>query len=444
MSNVNSGMKLPSPSVMRMLELLSVFPAYLHGEVMKQVYVQGIGKKEHFDLVALGFMNSTEGLVTSKLTPGGFYTGVWCRDASYIINESFMMGKHEKVTEWLEWIWKHQISSKDDNDNDRGRPFKFVHGRGSPEMSYRMVAAQKDSDSTGAKFFADFAGALPTSIQNGYCEVYGKSPDVDSTALMTSVTCKCCMGNDPLAAKLIPMLRNAIKFLESRDLDGDLLLEQGPNEDWMDRMLRSGKLVYNQGLWIDALRQWSALLRKSGKNEEEAGKAGKKAESVTEAVESKLWRNDLVCYADESTTGNPNDAKITQDIFFFLLAIREKKYSQERIAQTMATVERVLWKKHGSACQEPPSKNTVPPTLGPYKYQNGGVWSWTNATEILARLSYGQIKEPRILLERILPVAQLEWIDPNNTRSGGAFPFRTGIAATRTALREFLTLSHQA
>ena len=442
-------MKLPSASVMRMLELLSVFPAYLQGEVMKQIYVQGINKKKHFDLMVSGFMNSTADLVTSKLTPGGFYTGVWCRDASYILNESFIMGKRERVSEWLEWIWRHQIGGDDNhNNNNNNGPVKFVHGRGSPEMSYRMVAAasQKNSDSTtGVNFFSDFAGALPTSIQNGYCEVYGKSPDVDSTALMTSVTCKCCMGNERLAVKLIPRLRNAVKFLESRDLDGDFLLEQGPNEDWMDRMLRSGKLVYNQGLWIAALRQWSALLRNSGKNEEEADKADAKADHVTEAVESKLWRSDRACYADQSTIGgNPTDVKITQDIFFFLLAIRAKKYSQDRIGQTMATTQRVLWKKHGSACQEPPSTNTVPPTLGPYKYQNGGVWSWTNATEILARLSYGQIKEPRILLERILPVAHLEWIDPNNTRSGGAFPFRTGIAATRTALREFLRLSHHA
>ena len=98
-------MKLPSASVMRMLELLSVFPAYLQGEVMKQIYVQGINKKKHFDLMVSGFMNSTADLVTSKLTPGGFYTGVWCRDASYILNESFIMGKRERVSEWLEWFW---------------------------------------------------------------------------------------------------------------------------------------------------------------------------------------------------------------------------------------------------------------------------------------------------------------------------------------------------
>jgi glycogen debranching enzyme len=310
-------------------------------------------------------------------------------------------------------------------------------------MGYRMLhAAQKGPSSAGPNFFAEFKGALPTSIQNGYCEVYGKSPDIDSTALMVSVTCKCCLGNERLALKLIPRLRDALTYLEGRDLDGDMLLEQGPNEDWMDRMLRTGKLVYNQGLWIAALTQWSTLLRTVGKNEE-ADLADGKADSVIEAVESKMWRSDWDCYADESTTGNPGDAKITQDICFFLHSIKNKKHSQERINKTLATIEKTLWKAHGAACQEPPSKNTVPPILGPYKYQNGGVWSWITATEVLTRLSYGQIKESRLLLERVLPVAHLEWVDPNNTRSGGAFPFRTGIAATRTALRNFLALSRK-
>ena len=47
-------------------------------------------------------MESTNQLVTGdKITPGGFYTGVWCRDASYILNELVEMGRNEAAGRWL-------------------------------------------------------------------------------------------------------------------------------------------------------------------------------------------------------------------------------------------------------------------------------------------------------------------------------------------------------
>lgn len=420
-------MNLASPGFMRVLELLSVFPAYLHGEVMKQIYLQGISRKVELNSMAAGFMNSTAAFVESKLTPGGFYTGVWCRDASYIINELSNMEKHSLVAQKLEWIWRHQIRENAD--------VKFVHGRGTPEMNYSMQYLRGDSSTIN--FLKSANGALPTSIQNGYCEVYGQNPDIDSTGLMVSVTCKCCLQDEQLSNRLIPRIRNAVSYLESRDLDGDLLLEQGPNEDWMDRMLRSGKLVYNQGIWITTLLRWARLLRRSG-FANEADDADQKAALVANSVENILWNSQKECYLDQSES--QQQTRITQDMCFFLLAMKEGNYSKERVEKSLSTVEKVLWKQYGASCQEPPSRVTAPPILAPYKYQNGGVWPWITSAEILARLSYSQVQEPKLLLQRILPVAHLEWIDPNNMRNGGAFPFRTGIAAIRTALRKFLEI----
>ena len=41
---------------------------------------------------------------------------------------------------------------------------------------------------------------------------------------------------------LIPRMLKAVKYLQSRDIDGDGLLEQKHNEDWMDTLLRTGNV----------------------------------------------------------------------------------------------------------------------------------------------------------------------------------------------------------
>ena len=58
----------------------------------------------------------------------------------------------------------------------------------------------------------------------------------------------------------------AVEYLENRDIDNDGLLEQGPNEDWMDTALQSGKIVYSQGCWIYGLTHLSVLLSKTWKD----------------------------------------------------------------------------------------------------------------------------------------------------------------------------------
>jgi hypothetical protein len=72
-------------------------------------------------------------------------------------------------------IWSHQI--------DPGRE-KLVYGRGSPEMKFTSEEAKENKQK-------EFAGALPTTIyQDGFSEVYGQNPDIDSAALMISTTAR--------------------------------------------------------------------------------------------------------------------------------------------------------------------------------------------------------------------------------------------------------------
>ena len=136
---------------------------------------------------------------------------------------------------------------------------------------------------------------LDTVYQAGFSEIYGLNPDIDSTALMISTsswiltrsllreaedeqphkkekrqssentsfgppppTVASEHSSDYVSALLsmigitnpskaiqlmVPRMLREIEYLNSRDIDNDGLLEQNHNEDWMDTILRAGKIV---------------------------------------------------------------------------------------------------------------------------------------------------------------------------------------------------------
>ena len=67
-----------------------------------------------------------------------------------------------------------------------------------------------------------------------------------------------------VAEFVIPRMLKAVEYLSGRDIDNDGLLEQNHNEDWMDTVLRAGKIVYSQACWILALTNLATLLSKLG------------------------------------------------------------------------------------------------------------------------------------------------------------------------------------
>lgn len=250
-------------------------------------------------------------------------------------------------------IWSHQISPNKE---------KLVYGRGSPEMKFSFEVAKEGTEE-------EFEGALPTTIyQTGFSEVYGQNPDIDSTALMISTSswilarslkdrqsslpessqaAETIIASEPSSdfassfllkvritdpAKVIdfavPRMLNAVEYLIRRDVDNDGLLEQNHNEDWMDTVLRAGKIVYNQACWILALSNLAILLSKLGRNVESIKMTGL-ADKVVKAVEQKLWSEEDGCYLDIQEThhiGGPYRT-LTQDVSLYLVAITENTMS---------------------------------------------------------------------------------------------------------------------
>jgi glycogen debranching enzyme len=442
------------------------------------------------------FMTKTEEHALQGVNPGGYYQAIWCRDASYILRDWALCGNMAAALQQLYLIWSHQIEEPSRE--------KLVYGRGSPEMRFLSEEANDDKQK-------EFAGALPTTIyQAGFSEVYGQNPDIDSTALMISTTTwilnkslkrepslggqsdistiasehssdyvsglllKLGITNPTKAIDfLIPRMLKAVNYLASRDIDNDGLLEQNHNEDWMDTVLRAGKIVYSQACWILALKNLSNLLLVVDK-QKESNRISAMAGRAVQAVEQILWSEEDGAYVDIQEThhiGGPYRT-LTQDVSMYLVATTEasardnltnKKRREEggeaeqqlqglsqatpnlllqRANQTLDALKKRVWKEKWPLITEAELKSTGPWTLKPYQYHNLTFWPWTTGIEMLARSRYDdQVDNCNLLLltlvtsEKNLNMhAFYEWVNPITGEGNGAFPFRTGVSAVRIAI----------
>ena len=408
-------------------------------------------------------------------------------------------------------IWSHQIGTEASPallkfSNSGNKP--LLYGRGSPELDFRSIIAKEIIPSK-------FEGALPTTIyyQRGFCEIYGQNPDIDSTALMIHVTSWILRRlieiqekniNDyhdslflnmylkpshmnvtdikspffdnsvsELFSFLIPRMLKAVKYLQSRDIDGDGLLEQKHNEDWMDTLLRTGKVVYSQACWILALKSLSNLLLKLG-DQRKASYIRAMANNAIFAVEQTLWSYDDQCYVDLLDADLHLDEKmhnrlITQDISLYLVALTEgdneesskrirrfnKKETQiydsfiesepdNRALCTLEALKRRIWKNEIPLVTESEIIKTGPWVLKANEYHNHTFWAWITGIEMISRHRYGKIADFNCLFSKFVSPNKIqlnmlhEWVDPITFDGKGAFPFRTGISSIRLAVLDYM------
>jgi hypothetical protein len=438
------------------------------------------------------FIEKTKDHASQGANPGGYYVGLWCRDSSYILKDWFLSGRIQEVLEQILVIWSHQLDSA---NNDR-----IVFGRGSPEMDFKPTIANKEVKK-------GFQGSLPTSIyhERKLCEVFGKDPDIDSTALMISTTswillrlfsketstASSTKSSTPDSLNriqkvldfTIPRMHKAIEYLTNRDIDNDGLLEQNHNEDWMDSIMRAGKIVYSQACWILALSNFSLLLQLQQKTQERSTieQMVKLADTTITAIEEKLWSEEDGAYIDIQEThhiGGPYRT-LTQDVSLYLVAMTEntsmeslsihgydystkkKKLLQpqmvrylagnergnsnyDRLVRTLRAIRKRAWKAKWPLVTEVEMVATGPWPLQPYQYHNHTFWPWATGIEMLARSRFGQFEECDILLSTLASEGHphvhcfYEWLNPINDTSGGVFPFRTGISAVRIAISDTL------
>src|SRR5215211_267991 len=309
-----------------------------------------------------------------------------------------------------------------------------------------------------------------------FSELYGQNPDIDSTSLIISATAwilnKSLKRNslsggssmvsttasehsadyvsglllklgitDPTKAIdfLVPRMLQAVDYLASRDIDNDGLIEQSHNEDWMDTVLRAGKIVYSQACWILALKNLSSLLVTTGK-QNESDRIRRMAEKAIEAVEQILWSEKDGAYIDIQEThhiGGPYRT-LTQDVSLYLVAISENSARENltnnreqglprektgdlnlhRANRTLDALRNRVWKEKWPLVTEVVLKSTGPWLLKPYQYHNLTFWPWTTGIEMLARSRFDRVEECNLLLSLLTSESELhmhtfyEWINP--------------------------------
>ena len=289
---------------------------------------------------------------------------------------------------------------------------------------------------------------------------------------------------------VLPRILKAIDYMLTRDIDNDGLLEQNHNEDWMDTCLRVGKIVYSQACWILALKNFSFLLSVLNR-ESESDKIRKIFTRTINAVEEKLWSENDGCYIDIQEPHHTGDRHriISQDVLLYLIAISENTLSDslgvdkdkqqqnnkikskmnkdkdnntnegqnslnifreeqkkelglffERANRTLDTIRDRVWMNKWPVNIEKVLKYTGPWYLKPYFYHNRTFWPWITGIEMLARGRFNRFEECEIILSKlslkddINILAFYEWVNPKTGKGGGAYPFRTGICAVRTAI----------
>ena len=267
---------------------------------------------------------------------------------------------------------------------------------------------------------------------------------------------------------VIPRLRKGIDYLNSRDIDDDALLEQNHNEDWMDTVLRAGKIVYSQACCILALKDFASVLTQVGRDSD-ARHMIKLADETISAVEHRLWSQQDGCYIDVQEShhiGGPYKT-LTQDTSLYLIGITENTHDDKtkgtrykshiqtndpremRAKSTLDAIKSRIWKDKWPLITEADLMSTGPWVLKPYFYHNHTFWPWATGIEMLARSRFDRVEECNILLSKLAsenephPHAFYEWVNPNTGKGDGAYPFRTGISAVRIAIADIFWRNSQ-
>jgi hypothetical protein len=349
--------------------------------------------------------------------PSPAYEGLWARDTMIVALGLLDAGRWELAGQLLR-AWKTYQIRSDDELSD----YVLLN-------KHRLDWTDREISQPDTLWLSENRGGLATSVYkgrddypDGTREIYSCHPDPDGTAWWI-VACgryAGVTGDTRLVEDLRPELQAALDNLVRRDSDGDLLIEQCPNEDWADHMRRHGKVTYTQAVWYGAVRAAQGM-----------GLAGPTPDSVRAAIRHTLLRPsgllDWCCPRSRSK-------RVAQDfsllIVLGVLGIEEAEPLLRRLDQLKAP--------YGHRVVTPAFQSRA---MGPYhfkrgEYQNAGIWTWLTGWEAQARATCGDVDLARLLIagcfcpgcDRVY-----EWIEPRLGHRYNA-DFATGAGSILSAV----------
>lgn len=350
--------------------------------------------------------------------PSPTYEGFWARDTMIIALGLIDAGWTGLAADLLRTWASYGIAEQD-------APEAYILLN-----KHRLNWTEAEVSRPDAAWLRENRGGLPTSIYvgrdsypDGTREIYSCHPDPDGTAWWI-VACGhyvAMTGDEGFGQEIRPALQAAMDALVRRDSDGDLLIEQCPNEDWADHWRRHGKVTYTQAVWYGAVRAAETL-----------GLVAPAASEVRAAIRSVFWRKDGRVL--DWRCPRARSERVTQDsALLILMGILDADEGRHLLRRLDA-----LAGPFGHRIVMPGFRSS---RMGPYhfrlgEYQNGAIWTWLTGWEAQARARVGDIDTALGLIESCFcPTCDriYEWINPG---TGDRYnpDFATGAGSLLSAM----------
>lgn len=344
--------------------------------------------------------------IGTVLMPGPTYQGMWARDTSIVALGLIRLGKLDLARDLLRRYWGFQITAGSD-------PASFVFRNKTTADWTEADAFRPDSQRLRAE-----TGAFPTSVYTassdfpgGTREVYGDRADIDGTAWLIIALHDLYVqsGDDGMLHDLAPQVVAAVGYLRTRDLDGDHLLEQGPNEDWADILLRHGKVSYTQAVWFGCLGAAEEIFRAVG-DHDRARFCHEEREAVRRAINQVLMTPHGY-YANYVAADGPCRRRSLDTALLVAFGVCGKSEGHH----VLAALE-TLSGPFGYAVIEPgyAREDIGPAKYRPGEYQNEGIWPWITCFLALAWARVGDNRRAARIIGSFFETdgqTTYEWID---------------------------------
>ncbi|HEX8918028.1 MAG TPA: amylo-alpha-1,6-glucosidase [Chloroflexota bacterium] len=362
--------------------------------------------------------------------PGPTYLGIWARDTGIVTLGLNRLGDLDLARELLHRYWSYQIGPDSD-------PTSFVFRNKGYSDWTEAYAFHPSHEQLQAEI-----GAFPTTVYiqtpnfpPGTCEIYASRADPDSVGWLIIALHDYYVrsGDLDLLRELAPAVVRAVSYLERRDEDGDHLLEQGPNEDWADILLRRGKVSYTQAIWFRCLEAAAGIfdaVREPGR----AARYRWQREAVHRAINRVLFTPHGF-YANYVTDQGVSLRRSLDTALLVAFGACDVNQGR-RVLERLDTLDGPF----GLSVVEP---GYAPDAIGPShyppgQYQNEGIWPWISSYLALAWARVGEDGRAQEIIHALSRAQQdttYEWID---SLTGECYhpEFATGAGAMAWVITE--------
>lgn len=332
---------------------------------------------------------------------GGIIRDVRPRDLFYIILYLLISKKVDEALYLIEYLAHHQIKE--------GGYIRYIHGGHSPKLGFRYEEIDP-SDSS-------FNGAFPTIIKKGVGLISGYYPDIDSTSLSLAAMAKTIQvtENKGLYERYREVLIKGLEFLNTRDSNDDLLLEQLENEDWADSLLRNGCVLYSNATYLIAL-DWIYEASKFFHDKKLYVALESKIGEVGKKIVDRFWQNDHFIEYIDGYGGRIDRAALDTSLLAFTSFT---DITHRRMELHMEYLHDRLSSDMGLSSIETPQKVTRPNEMDAYRYQNGGIIPLFNIAYHMSLREIGS--DISIDFEKLLRISRYLWVGKLDGKGRGEF-----------------------